>query len=35
MQTVKALFSYIITNIVIAWAFITFQGIESIFQFIH
>ena len=34
-QTVKAFFNYIISDIVIAWAFITLQRIESIFQFIH
>ena len=34
-QTVKSLFDYIIPNINTAWVFNTFQGIESIFQFIH
>ena len=34
-QTVKAFFNYIISDIFIAWAFITLQRIESIFQFIY
>lgn len=34
-QTVKAFFEYAIINIIIGWAFITFQGIERIFQFIY
>ena len=31
-QTVKKNFNHIITNIVIAWAFITFQRIKASFQ---
>ena len=31
----KHFFNYIIANMIIAWAFITFQKIESILQFIH